>query len=466
MNAELEYSEQKKPRFERHCLLFILALALATRAAPLGVTWRSDSAAAPMSSDSATYLAPALSLATEGTFKTNRQLEIFRTPGYPAFLVACAFTGRWGYGIAQIVQVLLDVFLVYLTYMLGARLVSRAAGLWASALQACSVLAITSSTKILSDGLFSLLITIAMLCVVRHIRIGGLQPLALGAAATAAATYVRPVGFIFVPIVALVLLFRPRRPASLASFVVIFVALVTPWFVRNYMAAGYVGFSSFGDYSLLFTEGAGVWAKSHGLSTLQAREQLDRMYRQRLLVEAIEPGSAQAIRVERQMGKAILFTYPGTFLRVHVSTSLNCLLPAGTGLLEMLGVTAGNRGTLSVLQTAGLWPAIKYYFGSNFIAIALIVPDLIFLAIQYLAASTYAFRQLGSRGLSWGPAAWLVVLTILAFVMVAGPGAVPRFRLPVEPLINVAAGAGVAMLLNHRKLIKEGSSLAKPAWAA
>jgi hypothetical protein len=32
---------------------------------------------------------------------------------------------------------------------------------------------------------------------------------------------------------------------------------------------------------------------------------------------------------------------------------------------------------------------------------------------------------------------------------------VPRFRLPVEPLLNLAAGAGVAMLLNRRKLTRE-----------
>ena len=464
VHAALQYKGQmRKRRFERHHLLLILALALASRGALLATIWGTDSAS--LAPDSPTYLAPALSLATEGSFKTDQQPEILRSPGYPAFLVACGFTGPLGYGITQIVQVLLDVLLVYLTFVLGARLVSPAAGLWAAGFQACSLVATLSSVKVLSDGLFAFLITVAILLLLRYLEEVKLRLLITAAAVTAAATYVRPVGFIFVPIVALVLLLRQRRIASVAGFVLVFAGLVAPWFTRNYLAVGYAGFSSVGDYNLLFYEAAGVWAKSRGLSTRQARQELDTMYRHNLEAEKIEPKSPRAIHLEREMGRAIILSHPTTFLRVHSTTSLNSLLPAGTGLLEMLGVTSGNRGTLSVLHTAGLWTATKYYFGSNITAVLLIVPDVIFLLTQYLACLAYAFSQLGSRGLNWSPAGWLVVLTILAFVLVGGPAAVPRFRLPVEPLLNLAAGAGVAMLLKRRKLIRKNPTDTGPnAW--
>jgi 4-amino-4-deoxy-L-arabinose transferase-like glycosyltransferase len=453
-NAALEHPDQtKKLAFEKHYLLLILALAFVSRGALLGVSWRSDSAA--LSPDSPSYIAPALSLATEGSFKTAQQPEIFRTPGYPAFLVASGFTGPLGYGIAQILQVLLDVLLIYLTFALGVRLVSPAAGLWAAGFQACSLVAMLSSVKILSDGLFAFLMTAAILLLVRYLEEGKLRLVMMAAGVTAAATYVRPVGFIFVPIVVLVLLFQRGRIVRVAAFVLVFAGLVAPWFVRNYLTVGYAGFSSVSDHNLLFYEAAGVWAKSHGLSTEKAREKLDMIYRQRLEVEKIEPGSPQAMRMQRQMGGGILLAYPATFLRVHSATSLNSLLPAGTGLLEMLGVTSGSRGTLSVLHTAGLWAATKYYFGSNITAMLLMVPDVAFLVIQYLAISAYGLWQLRLRGLNWGPAGWLIVLTILAFVLVGGPAAVPRFRLPVEPLLNLAAGASVAMVLKRRKLIRK-----------
>jgi hypothetical protein len=302
--------------------------------------------------------------------------------------------------------------------------------------------------------------TAAIFLLVRYLEGRKLRLLIMAAAVTAAATYVRPVGFIFVPVVVVVLLFQQRRVTRLAVFVLVFAGLVAPWFVRNYLAAGYAGFSSVSDYNLLYYEAAGVWAKSHGLSTQQARQELDMMCRRRLEVEKIEPGSPRAVRVQRQLGRAILLSYPATFLHVHSVTSLNSLLPAGTGLLEMLGITSGNRGTLSVLHTAGLWAASKYYFGSNIAAVLLMVPDLGVLMIQYLASLAYAVSQLKLRGFNWCPAGWLIVLTILAFVLVGGPAAVPRFRLPVEPLLNVAAGAGVAMLLNPGKFTREDPRLA------
>jgi hypothetical protein len=225
------------------------------------------------------------------------------------------------------------------------------------------------------------------------------------------------------------------------------------------LTLGYAGFSSAGDYHLLFDDSAGVWAKSHGLSTEQARQEMNIMYRNRLEVEKIEPDSAAALRLERQMGRGIILSYPATFVQIHLTTSLNSLLPAGTGLLEMLGITSGHRGTLNVLQDQGVWPAVKYYFGSNITAMLLMVPDLIFLSIQYLAASAYAFSQLRRLGLNWGSTGWLVVLTILGFVLAAGPAAVPRFRLPAEPLINVAAGAGLAMLFHRKKVTSENVRL-------
>ena len=450
-DAALEFADQtKKLRIQKHYLLFIIVLAFAGRGALLVVAWRNDAAA--LASDSPTYLAPALSLATEGSFKTDQRPEIFRTPGYSAFLVACGLTGPLGYGSAQIVQVLIDVLLIYLTFVLGARMVSQTAGLWAAGFQACSLVAMLSSVKMLSDGLFAFLITVAIVLLIQHLEEGKSQSLIIAAAVTAAAAYVRPVGFIFVPIVVLVLLVRQRGIARPATFVIVFAGLVAPWYARNYLVAGYAGFSSVSDYNLLFYEAAGVWAKSHGLSTQEARQELDTTYRKRLEVEKIEPKSPRAIRVERQMGQGIILSYPGTFLRVHSTTSLNSLLPAGTGLLETMGITSGNRGTLGVLQTSGLRAAVKYYFGSNITAVLLIIPELVFLLIQYLACLAFAFSQLGSRGLNWGPVGWLIVLTMLAFVLVGGPAAVPRFRLPIEPLLNLAAGAGVAILFEHRKL--------------
>ena len=436
---------------KRRYLLLILALALAGRVALLTKAWQSD-AIALGSPDSASYLSTAKSLSADGTFRTDGRPELFRTPGYPAFLAACGATGPWGYGIAQAFQVLLDVLLVYLTYVLGVWLISESVGLWAAAFQAVSFVAALGSLLILSDSLFAFLMTTALLLLVRHLRRGTWWPVALAAVVTAAAAYVRPVGFIFVPIAVLVLLARRGRLANAGGFALVFAVLVIPWCIRNYVVAGYAGFSSVGEHNLLYYEATGVTAKVRGVSTLEAREDLDSLFRQRRAALNIPANSAEAARLQGRMGREIVLSHPGTWLVVHVKTSVNSLLPAGTGLLEILGITSGSHGTLSVLHTEGIWSAVKHYFsfGPGLAAVLWIVPELVLLAVRYLACLAYAVRQLWRQKLNWGAAGWLVVLTILAFVLVAGPAAVPRFRAPVEPLVNLGAAAGLVWLARRR----------------
>jgi 4-amino-4-deoxy-L-arabinose transferase-like glycosyltransferase len=441
-------------------LLLILILALAGRAALLRVAWRNDAAA--LSIDAREYVAAATSLATQHTFETNGRPEIRRTPGYPLFLAVCGLTGPLGYGIAQLMGMLLDVLLVYLTYVLGARLVSATAGLWAAALQALSAVAIGNSVRILTDGVFALLITTVILLLARHFSDGKWWPVGLAAALTAAAIYVRPVGTIFVPIAVAALLFRPRRLVNAGGFVLVVGLLLAPWTVRNHVVAGYTGFSSISEWNLVFWEGAGVYAKSHAMSALQARGQLETLYQQRLQREHIEPATAQAARVQGQMGREILLSHPLTSVRVHLVTSLVSLLPGSWSLMEMLGITSGGRGTLSVLQTQGMVVAIKYYFAGNLLAMALMLPEIILLALRYLAGLVYVLGQWRLRKFHWSPAGWLIAGTTCAFILVGGPASEPRFRTPVEPLLNIAGGAGLCMLANRRKALRATRSLEVP----
>lgn len=434
----------------RHVLL-ILLLALASRAVLLSIAWRSDSAA--LTPDSAGYLAAATSLSTSGTFQRGGHPEILRTPGYPLFLAACGLTGPLGYGVAQIVQVLLDVLLVYLTYRLAARLINPTAALLAAALQAVSVPAMLASVHILSDGLFALVITATVVMLVRHLREEKSWLLVASAVLTAGATYVRPVGFIFVPIAMLVLL-RAKRLFSAVSYLLAFALLVAPWFARNELVAGYGGFSSIADYSLLYYEAAGVRASIAGTSVERARQQLDDIYQKRLRLSQIEPGGGEAVRLQGRIGREILRANPVTWAFVHLKTTGASLLPASTGILEMYGMTSADRGALSVLHTRGPLAAAKYYFDSNPSAIVLILPEALMLIPKYLACLVFmllfplCFRKLGwdSNGLA------IVLLTAVAFLAVAGPAATPRFRVPAEPLLNIAAAGGAILLTQYRQI--------------
>jgi hypothetical protein len=123
------------------------------------------------------------------------------------------------------------------------------------------------------------------------------------------------------------------------------------------------------------------------------------------------------------------------------------LLPGITDVLEIAGITTQQRGTLAVLQQQGLWAAVRHYFGGSEEAMWLALPaavlELAKYALVLVAAAAYLRPRMGS-------AAWLIVLTVLVMIAIGGPAATPRFRVPVEGLLSLAAAAGVVRLAGRR----------------
>ena len=68
---------------------------------------------------------------------------------------------------------------------------------------------------------------------------------------------------------------------------------------------------------------------------------------------------------------------------------------------------------------------------------------LLILALKYLAALVWLAPAVRTR-----PRAehWLLILTFAYFVLIPGPVAHARFRLPIAPLISIAAAAGICGL--------------------
>jgi 4-amino-4-deoxy-L-arabinose transferase-like glycosyltransferase len=456
----------------KYALLLILMVTLATRGLLLAAVWRSQNAVV---GDSHSYLAPAASLAAEKTFSSLGLPEIFRTPGYPLFLVFCWLSGPFGFGLAQFVQMLLSIATVYLTYCLAKKMVAPAAALLAASLQAVSVVSIAICPLIVTECLYTFLFLAAFYLLVRHLRDGGKLWSLIGSALLAAiGTYVKPVGMIWVPIVELVLLTRRERLRNCGVFVLIFLLSIAPWYLRNARETGYRGFSTVGDFNWLFYEAAGVWAKTHGISIVEAQSDLNVRYRREVAARKLQSSllpakrepfdvnaerSPGAIALEREMANGIILPHLPFFARVHLLTSLGSLLPASNLLLEMLGMTTRSTGTLNVLQQRGLAAAWNWYFRANGNAVFLVLPELAVMTIQYSGLLLFVWAGFRQRT-RFSALSALFVLTSAAFILVGGPASTARMRMPVEPLLNIAAGGGIIWLLNRKK----HASAAKPAY--
>jgi hypothetical protein len=145
----------------------------------------------------------------------------------------------------------------------------------------------------------------------------------------------------------------------------------------------------------------------------------------------------------RREGLKVILRRPLTYAAIHLRTTLNVFLPGATDVLEVAGATAGRRGTLGVLQREGVLAAVRHYFGGAMWALWVCVPMLLIEGAKYLAALAGLLARVRRR---MNRPLWLILLAGACLVLLPGPPAHARFRVPVEPLLSLAAGAGVVWL--------------------
>jgi 4-amino-4-deoxy-L-arabinose transferase-like glycosyltransferase len=419
-------------------LYIILLVALVCRAGLLAMLWK-DPADRIYTPDSQAYIQLSHSLVTWGTFERDGHPEIFRTPGYPMLL---AFASPWQdswWRAVLVVQVVLDVALVYLTFLLGWTLAGERAGLIAAALLAIEPLAVASCLRILSDSLYAFLFILAVLLLVHHLRSSRWWALLAAALVLGAACYVRPVGLAMTAAVVVLLLIiggklRWRRAGVLAGIVALSVA---PWVVHNALVADYVGFSSSATDAMYYFAAPEVVAVTDRIPPDEARAEMKKA--DELANAEKSPGQAATARKEEAL--RIITEHPWLYVRLHLKGCLGFFLPGATDVLETVGLTTGERGTLDVLHTQGVAAAIRHYFAGSPSVLPVVAPLLIATAVQYLGTLLCVARGIRRKI----PAeAWLLAALVVAAALLHGPFGLPRYRLPVAPLLCVAAGVGLA----------------------
>ena len=442
-------------------LKIILVVAALGRLAVLAGAWNAPHRL--LAPDSEDYAELAVSLAADGAFARDGQPEVFRTPGYPLVLALAMAGGEsWPLWVA-LLQIAAGLLTVYLTFLLGGLLWSRRVGLWAAGLQAVNPLSIAADVRVLSDSLYALLLVLAVVLVVHHVKSSRVWPAAAAAAALGVSCYVRPVGVVPVVIVLAVLAGRAlvrlgsRRGEARKLGRVFFLSavasllIVAPWTLRNHLVGGYPGFSSAAQVNTFHYEAPAVLARTRGMSPAEAREYLDDELRG-ALQDVAAPTPGQIAAAKGAVGGEVLRDHPGVWIATHLKTSLATLLPGITDVLEVLGVTTAQRGTLEVLQTHGLQAAVRHYFGDATWAFWLCLPAIALLACKYIFVLVG-----GVRALRGGAGGLVVLLLAVALLFIAGPAATPRFRVPAAALLSTLAAAGWVALLDgfHHRAHRE-----------
>ena len=232
--------------------------------------------------DSITYVYPAQTFLAYGQFweAVSASPLLMRTPGYPVFLALVQFvTGNMTWAVAA-AQNILSLVLLLPVYLTTRRLADLSAARWAAGFCAASVLYFSLSFAVLTGTLCVFLLAWFVFLAVRWLENLQTRDLIGAAVLLAAAVYVRPAVYYFVPVAFMLLLALALRQKSrtlfkqtVLCFMVPLIVLIGAWQVRNKYQTGYGGFTSVGAYNLY------IWnedfiAKQSGLTVPQAHQKL------------------------------------------------------------------------------------------------------------------------------------------------------------------------------------------------
>ena len=432
-----------------HLLATVFLLALVVRLINLALLTHRDDFFAEQ--DAFAYWAFADGLSKPDTFWLTFLSMTDRMPLYPLLLAGIRHTiGDVPRSVA-LIQAVIDAGSCALIAALGA-LVSPRTGLIAGLLAALSVTLIVFSTQILTESLFLFFFTLVLLTGAHFLRgpTMGLALLAGMAGGLALAT--RPVVAMLlaaaVPLIFVVTLVRRRSVAlTLATatlFAVTAAAPTIPVLLRNAVYYdSYSVTSQTGDHLALWVVPL-VSERANGTPYQTTFDRMEVLYRQEASGEA-NPFRRSAIASRlawQELARLPLGAYAKAWLEGIV---VDLAAPA---LLADPRVRALPKPSFYNTPGASLWQkAWAYTFDDpgryQFLLVVGLIATLPFLALEGVGYVMLA------REMPW--AAILAGGVLAYFLLLSGPVATPKYRLPMEPVLIVLAAIPLAWVAERRR---------------
>ena len=411
--------------WQLRALRVVLVVALVLRSAVAIVAYHRQTTSAP---DSITYVRPVPALIATHRFDTFGAPELARTPGYPVILAAGEVAGD-RLVVTLGVQVIANCLTVFAVAVLALAMgTGTGVAVLAAALYAVEPSSIIYVAKILTETLFTLFATGLLIGFTCWLRGGTRSDLVFAAICLAVGCFVRPILY-YAPLVLAALGViawrhqgtRSRAIAHIALFLVVALAPIVAWRVRNTIVAGYDGFAAIADVNLMEYRAAGAIARRTGRPIADVQSEL----RTQLNADQMLRADGRVARGHERT--AIYHTMRARATDIIAHDPVAIFLDATAGAARMLfGRDTSEWAALLAIEPLTMpWQILR-------LALTVVWIAMVALAVIGLVRERWTLHGLV-------PA---VVLSTYLIAVSAGPEAYSRFRLAVIPPIAVLSASG------------------------
>ncbi len=366
--------------------------------------------------------------------------DVRRTPVYPVLLAGLYAVLGHQPGAAVVVNALLGTLGAALTAALGRRLFGASVGLLAGLIVATDLTSVVYSLTLMTEPLFTVLLLCSTLAAVRFLADGGHRPLALAALCWAIGILTRPIA-LFLPLLLGPLLAWLAPGGRWAgrlllggALAVAALALPAAWTLRNYQVAGVAQLTSLVAINSYYHRAALMEATRRGVSVAEVRDEFAAaLDTQQDLTPDADP--TFVAEMERRAAR-IIFADPLGYAELHLRGLVHLLGPDRQMLARLTAsplVTA--KGAESDEEPAAPGATPRRYNNAQTVALG---------ALQLLVVYVLAVGGV-AVGLRWPDsrrATLLIVTIVLYFLVMSGPEAYARFRVPVMPYVALLAALG------------------------
>jgi hypothetical protein len=410
--------------------------------------------------DSNSYIAPASHLISSGRFNdVFDKPDLFRTPGYPLLLTPGLLLGNLEL-VTIALQIGLSCLTVYLVYKIVLLLLGRVriAALCAF-LYALEPLSILYTSKLVTETLYTTLLTFFLYSFLKYLNNRTLRELIISSIALAASAYARPssyyLPFLLALFVAIWIWIKGKDYKALlvhaGTFFIVSMGLISCWNIRNYVVAGYSGFSTVATVNLYFFNAAQVLGDKKGIPYEQEQHQMwsyDKNIKCHLNPIEYPCNRAEAYNSMKKDGLKIIAENRFLYATLHIKGILRVLLgPAGTDAVKLL---FGHDLQTYAMQDNTVKESIRLFQKQPLFFIVYVSLGVI-LYVYLLLALIGLFYGLFKKNMPTTPL--MILLSVAAYFLAISGGAVGqgRYRHPIMPIICILAGYGLSVILDRLK---------------
>ncbi len=393
---------------------------------------------------------------------------LLNTVGYPLFLAVVFLILGHGAGDIALAQLAMSGLLALVVYLALERSIGAASAFVSALILLIDPLTILWSMTILTESLLAVVFGLAAVAITAWAQSERPATLILAGILAGLACLVKPYILVVVGVWAAALFFHPgpdgvsrgRRLLVGLRRALLFVAptvlLAAPWVIRNALIWDCPGLSSVDRVTMRDFVGAKILSEAEHVPLDQIQAEF----------QASDPGVCP---VQSSKYVNIVFTHLGIFAKLHAAGTIPVLV--GTNFdrwFQFFGVEYTLPDLWGPFVDGGLGKLISVLV-TEWIRFP---PGLSAMAIMILfQLAVYAFAFVGVllvRGLASPAIRWnmiVLTLTILYMVLTPGQGGNERFRVPVQPLLAILVGYGLAwtILPHFRKPEPLGHPLAPKA---